>query len=106
MRLLLMRQRQRFVFDKAGYGAFFTPPRPICFPHEFSVFWGVSEARNYGGRQLFLDTEWPGMYSNSPEMLVISLADGATVRAFFYSKHHARFLGEDRGRWRYVGHFI
>jgi hypothetical protein len=106
MRQAMMKQRMLFASEEACNGAFWTPPRRVCSAHEYAVFSTSRAATKRVFRQVFLDMEWVFVYSNSPEMVADSLADGGALRAFFYSKRHARCLSEDGGWWRCVGHFI
>jgi len=101
-----MRRRAFFASEEAGNRAFLAPPRRVCPTHEHTTVFAPHETAKQAVYQVFLDTEWLFAYPISPGMVTQCRADGGTVRAFFYSKHHARCLNEDRAWWRCVGHFI
>jgi hypothetical protein len=102
----MMRLWAFFASEEADNQAILAPPRRVCPTHEHTAVFALHETAKQAFSQVFLDTEWLFASPISPGMMTTCRADGGTVRAFFYSKHHARCLNEDRAWWRCVGHFI
>ena len=83
-------------YGESHRGAFTAPPLRVCSLCEKSTFLCHDEPGKVEFHRDFLDTVWEIVYADCPEVVAKSPAAGGTLRAFFFSKHHARCVSVSR----------
>jgi hypothetical protein len=97
----MIRQRTLFAHEGGWNRTFSAPPPRVRPEHEQSAFSALSGAAKRACCWVFLDTEWAMVYLNSSGMVTDSLTDDGALRAFFFSKSHARCrIDNGERRWK------
>ena len=91
-----MRRGEPPEYGETHTRAFTAPPPQVRQEPGKSVYFASDEPEKTEFHCDFLDTVWDIVYVSRPAMVATSPTAGGILRAFFFSKHHARCVSVSR----------